>query len=159
MPKSPEQYQPSEEEIKKAEDMMTPEQKELSKEREEAIEYGRKEAKEELDLEKSKEKISEKKKPEAIKPKEKISRKFTAQIDVMHRTSFIDGIKNSAFLKNVEIGIDETKKPMVSSLRIKLRGNRDDIIAVMKDIEHMKGQIKKNNENLIKTLKGFGSGN
>ncbi|HJO90016.1 MAG TPA: hypothetical protein QF620_02535 [Candidatus Paceibacterota bacterium] len=159
MPKSPEQYQPSEEEIKKAEDMMTPEQKELSKEREEAIEYGRKEAKEELDLEKSKEKISEKKKPEAIKPKEKISRKFTEQIDVMHRTSFIDGIKNSAFLKNVEIGIDETKKPMVSSLRIKLRGNRDDIIAVMKDIEHMKGQIKKNNENLIKTLKGFGSGN
>ena len=65
MPKSPEQYQPSEEEIKKAEDMMTPEQKELSKEREEAIEYGRKEAKEELDLEKSKEKISEKKKPGA----------------------------------------------------------------------------------------------
>ena len=44
MPKSPEQYQPSEEEIKKAEDMMTPEQKELSKEREETIEYGRKEA-------------------------------------------------------------------------------------------------------------------
>ncbi len=79
MPKSPEQYQPSEEEIKKAEDMMTPEQKELSKEREEAIEYGRKEAKEELDLEKSKEKISEKKKPEAIKPKEKISRKFIKQ--------------------------------------------------------------------------------
>ncbi len=159
MPKSPEQYQPSEEEIKKAEDMMTPEQKELSKEREEAIEYGRKEAKEELDLEKSKEKISEKKKPEAIKPKEKISRKFTEQIDVMHRTSFIDGIRNSAFLNKVNLYIDETKKPMVSSLRIKLRGNRDDIIAVMKDIEHMKGQIKKNNENLIKTLKGFGSGN
>ena len=159
MPKSPEQYQPSEEEIKKAEDMMTPEQKELSKEREEAIEYGRKEAKEELDLEKSKEKISEKKKPEAIKPKEKISRKFTEQIDVMHRTSFIDGIRNSAFLNKVNLYIDETKKPMVSSLRIELGGNRDDIIAVMKDIEHMKGQIKKNNENLIKTLKGFGSGN
>ncbi len=159
MPKSPEQYQPSEEEIKKAEDMMTPEQKELSKEREEAIEYGRKEAKEELDLEKSKEKISEKKKPEAIKPKEKISRKFTEQIDVMHRTSFIDEIRNSAFLNKVNLYIDETKKPMVSSLRIELGGNRDDIIAVMKDIEHMKGQIKKNNENLIKTLKGFGSGN
>ncbi len=159
MPKSPEQYQPSEEEIKKAEDMMTPEQKELSKEREETIEYGRKEAKEELDLEKSKEKISEKKKPEAIKPKEKISRKFTEQIDVMHRTSFIDGIRNSAFLNKVNLYIDETKKPMVSSLRIELGGNRDDIIAVMKDIEHMKGQIKKNNENLIKTLKGFGSGN
>ncbi len=159
MPKSPEQYQPSEEEIKKAEDMMTPEQKELSKEREEAIEYGRKEAKEELDLEKSKEKISEKKKPEAIKPKEKIRKRFTEQIDVMHRTSFIDEIRNSAFLNKVNLYIDETKKPMVSSLRIKLRGNRDDIIAVMKDIEHMKGQIKKNNENLIKTLKGFGSGN
>ena len=138
---------------------MTPEQKELSKEREEAIEYGRKEAKEELDLEKSKEKISEKKKPEAIKPKEKISRKFTEQIDVMHRTSFIDEIRNSAFLNKVNLYIDETKKPMVSSLRIELGGNRDDIIAVMKDIEHMKGQIKKNNENLIKTLKGFGSGN
>ncbi len=159
MPKSPEQYQPSEEEIKKAEDMMTPEQKELSKEREEAIEYGRKEAKEELDLEKSKEKISEKKKPEAIKPKEKIRKRFTEQIDVMHRTSFIDEIRNSAFLNKVNLYIDETKKPMVSSLRIELGGNRDDIIAVMKDIEHMKGQIKKNNENLIKTLKGFGSGN
>ena len=113
-----------------------------------------------MDSEKSDEKISKDKDPkvvkaEKIKPKEKISHKFVAGIDVIHRTSFIDEIKNSAFKKNVEIGIDETKKPMGSSLRIELRGNRDDIIAVMKDVEYMGEQINKNKEEMIKTLKSF----
>jgi hypothetical protein len=41
MEKGPEQYQPSEEEIKKAEEMMTEEQKKMSKEREIAYSAGR----------------------------------------------------------------------------------------------------------------------
>lgn len=162
MPKSPEQYQPSEEEIKKAEDAMTPEQKGLSKEREGTIEYGRKEAKEELDSEKPKEIVykaeivkSPSIKTEVIKSKEKISHKFVAEVGAGIRTSYINEIKNIAFLKNVKIGIDETKKQRVSSLRVELRGNRDDVIAVRKDIKNIGEQFRKQKE---KIMKGFGFG-
>jgi len=162
MPKSPEQYQPSEEEIKKAEDAMTSEEKDSSKEREETIEYGRKKEREESDSEKSKEIVHKAEivkspaiKTEVIKPKEEISHKFIQTgVGAGIRASYINEIKNSAFIKNVKIGINETKTPRGSTFRIELRGNRNDVVAVKEDIDNIAQEFHKRAKKITKGLFG-----